>query len=132
MTRTTKILSLLAIILVGAVAALVLSGRAVIAAAWFFRPKHDWDLSCMVPAPDYARADAWAARPGKDSFALFAPRGTTSPSGTRAVDAFFIHPTGVINGKEWNSPLDPDSRTEQNTEWMMANQASAFSSCYNI
>ncbi len=68
----------------------------------------------------------------KDSFALFAPQGTTNPSGDRAVDVFFVHPTGYLNGKDWNSPLDPNSRTEENTKFMMANQASVFSSCCNI
>jgi hypothetical protein len=132
MTRKSKILTSLVVIVLGAAAALLLSGRAVLAAAWFFRPWHDWDLARMAPAPDYARADSWAARPGKDSLALLAPRGTTNLPGTHGVDVFFVHPTGFISGKEWNSPLDPNSRTEENTEWMMANQASVFSGCCNI
>ena len=28
--------------------------------------------------------------------------------------------------------MDPDSGTEENTHWMMANQASAFNGCCNV
>jgi hypothetical protein len=132
MTRTRKVIALLAVILVATVAALLYSGRAIYVAAWLTKPRHGWDVARMVPAPDYAKADSWAARPGKDSFALFAPLGEANLPGARDVDVFFVHPTGFLSGKEWNSPLDPDSRTEENTRWMMANQASAFSSCCNI
>jgi Protein of unknown function (DUF3089) len=132
MTRPHKILALLVVIVAVAIAALLFSGRAIYVAAWFTKPTHGWDLARKAPAPDYAKADSWAARPGKDSFALFAPRGTPSQPGAHAVDVFFVHPTGFLSGKEWNSPLDPDSRTEENTRWMMANQASAFSGCCNI
>jgi hypothetical protein len=132
MKRTLKVLALLVVILAATAAAIQLSGRTIFVLAWFTKPWHGWDLARKAPAPDYARADSWAARPGKDSFALFAPRGTASQSGARAVDVFFVHPTGFLSGKEWNSPLDPSSRTEENTKWMMANQASVFSSCCNI
>jgi hypothetical protein len=132
MTRTYKVLALIVVVLAVAIAALLFSGRAIYVAAWFTKPRHGWDLALKAPAPDYGRADSWAARPGKDSFALFVPVGTSSRPGARAVDVFFVHPTGFLNGKEWNSPLDPNSRTEENTWWMMANQASVFSSCCDI
>jgi hypothetical protein len=85
-----------------------------------------------VAPPDYALNDAWAARPDKESPAKFVPAGVDNAPGERAVDVFFIHPTGYINGWDWNSPLNPKSRTEENTEWMLANQASAFSGCCNV
>jgi hypothetical protein len=49
------------------------------------------------PAPDYARADAWA---------LLDQR--TSNSGPAAV--FFVHSTTYSGGREWNSPIgDPEA-----------------------
>jgi hypothetical protein len=132
MKRTLKVLALVVVILAAAAAALYFSGRTVYVLAWFTEPTHGWDLALKAPAPDYANADSWAARPGKDSLALLAPRGTASQPGARAVDVFFVHPTGFLSGKEWNSPLDPNSRTEENTKFMLANQASVFSSCCNI
>jgi hypothetical protein len=83
MTRTIKVLVLLVVILVGTIAALLFSGRAIYVAAWFTKPSHGWDLALKAPAPDYAIADSWAARPGKDSFALFVP--SMSSSFTRRV-----------------------------------------------
>ncbi len=34
-----------------------------------------------------------------------------------------------MNGADWNSPLDAGSQTEENTRWMLANQASVFNGC---
>jgi hypothetical protein len=55
-----------------------------------------------------------------------------APQGTQPVDVFFIHPTGFLTSGSWTSPMDKDSGTEENTRYMMANQASAFSGCCNI
>jgi hypothetical protein len=132
MKRILKVLGLLVIVLVGIATAIHLSGRTVQVLAWFTKPSHGWDPALKAPTPDYAHASNWAARPGKDSVALFAPQGTGRPSGPFAVDVFFVHPTGYLNGKDWNSPLDPNSRTEENTKFMLANQASVFSGCCNI
>jgi pimeloyl-ACP methyl ester carboxylesterase len=85
-----------------------------------------------APPPDYAQADAWAAMPGKDSLALYVPEGVENADGMRAVDVFFVHPTGYLNGGDWNSPLNANSRTEENTKWMLANQASAYNGCCNV
>jgi len=52
--------------------------------------------------------------------------------GGHPVDVFFIHPTGFLSAGSWTSPLDKHSGTEENTRWMMANQASAFNGCCNI
>jgi hypothetical protein len=48
------------------------------------------------------------------------------------VDTFFIHPTGFLSAVGWTSPMNPDSATEENTKWMMANQASAYNGCCNV
>ena len=96
------------------------------------RPHHGWDMAFKAPPPDYAAASAWAAFPGRGGPANFVPAGTEPATGGHEVDVFFVHPTGYMSGHDWNSPLDPHSRTEENTEWMMANQASVFSSCCNI
>lgn len=132
MLRVFKALALLVVLLAGAGAAIYFTGNTLNIFVWLTKPSHGWDLALKAPAPDYAEAESWAARPGKDSFASYAPKGTISQPGERTVDVFFVHPTGFLSGTEWNSPLNPNSRTEENTKWMMANQASAFSSCCNI
>jgi len=95
------------------------------------KPHHGWDLAYKASAPDYARAESWAALPGRPSPADFVPEGSNAARDAQ-VDVFFIHPTGYMKGYDWNSPLDAKSATEENTKWMMANQASAFNGCCNV
>jgi Protein of unknown function (DUF3089) len=124
---------LLIVLFLGAVgAAIVFSGNTLTVIGWLWGPKHGWDLSRKAPEPDYAQASAWAAWPGRESPAGFVPQGVSTPEGARAVDVFFIHPTGYLNGGDWNSPMNPKSRTEENTQWMLANQASAYNGCCNV
>jgi hypothetical protein len=94
-----------------------------------YKPHHGWDLALKGPVPDYAKTGSWAALPSKDSPAMLVPKGVAPSPAAPKVDVFFIHPTGYMSGADWNSPLDPNSRTEENTKWMMANQASVFNGC---
>ena len=48
------------------------------------------------------------------------------------VDVFFVHPTGYLKGHYWTDPLETESATKENTQWMMANQASAYNGCCSI
>ncbi len=132
MLRVLKWLFVLVLLVAGLGAGIYFTGNTLTVVGWLWGPKHGWDLSRKAPAPDYAQASSWAAWPGRQSEALFAPRGVFNPDGARAVDVFFIHPTGYLNGGEWNSPMNPSSRTEENTKWMLANQASAFNGCCNV
>ncbi len=121
------------VLLVAAVGAgIYFTGNTLKVIVWLAKPDHGWDLARKAPAPDYATADAWAVRPEKPEAAAFLPDGISEPPGERAVDVFFVHPTGYLHNGDWNSPLNPNSRTEENTKWMMANQASAFNECCNI
>jgi hypothetical protein len=130
--RLLKWLFLIVLFLGAAGAAIVFSGNTLTAVSFLWGPKHGWDLARKAPAPDYAQASSWAAWPGRESLADMVPQGIEQRTGARAVDVFFIHPTGYLNGGDWNSPMNSNSRTEENTKWMMANQASAFNGCCNV
>jgi hypothetical protein len=132
MGRILRIVGLIVLVFVGVAAAIHFTGSTRHIIVWLTKPAHGWDLARKAPAPDYAQPEAWAARPGKESFATYVPEGVAHEEGPRAVDVFFVHPTGYLHGGDWNSPLDANSRTEENTQWMMANQASAFNSCCNV
>jgi hypothetical protein len=99
-----------------------------------FGPDHDFDPSLAVAAPDYASEPAWAALPSRRDEADLIPAGVGDPDEQQRapVDVFFIHPTGYLRGASWNSPIDLESATEENTRWMLANQASAFNGCCRI
>jgi hypothetical protein len=130
MLRILKYVLILIAVLAAVAAGIYVTGSTMRVAYWLFAPSHGWDLAKKAPEPDYADAKNWAALPGDASVAHRAPPGETV--GSSGVDVFFVHPTGYLYGGDWNSPMDPDSRTEENTRWMMANQASVFSSCCNI
>jgi hypothetical protein len=130
MLRVLKYFFYLIVVLAIAAAGIYFSGSTLRVAYWLFAPSHGWDLSKKAPEPDYADPKNWAALPGDRGLAERAPPGETVASA--GVDVFFVHPTGYLHGGDWNSPMDPNSRTEENTKWMMANQASVFSSCCNI
>jgi hypothetical protein len=65
-------------------------------------PKQPFPTYRPPPAPDYARADAWALRPADPLH--------PAPSDPPA-DVLFVHPTLYPGGKDWNGPIhDPGSQ----------------------
>ena len=120
------------VVLAVAAAAIYFTGNVQTVIVMIGRPHHGWDLSYKAPAPDYANASSWAALPSKPGLTALVPQGVAPAPKDPPVDVFFIHPTGYLNDGDWNSPMDPNSKTEENTKWMMANQASAFNGCCAI
>jgi hypothetical protein len=97
------------------------------------KPLGDFDPRSAVAAPDYKLETSWAALPTTQDPADLVPEGiAVLPQGEHLVDVFFIHPTGFLTSGSWTSPMDENSGTEENTLFMMANQASAFNGCCNV
>lgn len=132
MKRLLKALLLLLILTIGIGAAILYTGNGMKVFIALFGPSHQFDLTKKVPAPDYADPKNWASLPEIEDLADLVPSGIEVRQGVAPVDVFFIHPTGYLHGADWNSPMDPNSNTEENTKWMLANQASAFNSCCNV
>lgn len=96
-------------------------------------PRNVWDGDNKAPAPNYADARSWAALPTNPGLTAYVPVGVEAAAKDSQVDVFFIHPTGDMTGSAgWNSRLDLNSQTEENTRWMMANQASFYNGCCAI
>jgi hypothetical protein len=95
-------------------------------------PAGSFDPAQTTPAPDYSDEDNWAALPSKSDPSDLVPEGVQAKSAASPVDTFFIHPTGYLSAAGWISPMHTDSATEENTLWMMANQASAFNGCCDV
>jgi len=100
----------------------------------FGAPSGAFNPDDAVAAPDYANDVYWAALPGSSNLSDLVPKGVENhgASNERPVDVFFIHPTGLMNGNGWVSAMQATSKTEENTQWMMANQASAYNGCCQI
>ncbi len=107
-----------------------LAGKAFVA---YNTPSGKFDPALAVVAPDYGDPLNWAALPNKSDPADLVPAGIgVGAQGQQPVDTFFIHPTGYLKVASWTSPMELDSATEENTLWMMANQASAYNGCCNV
>jgi Protein of unknown function (DUF3089) len=119
------------------VTGLVVSGQgqklALKAFGAYGKPEGDFRAEDAVQAPNYSKEEFWASLPSINDPADLVPAGITAINqGEGEVDTFFIHPTGYLKSASWTSPMDPDSATEENTSWMMANQASAYNGCCNV
>jgi hypothetical protein len=100
---------------------------------FFSGPDHPFDPNDAVDQLDYAKTSSWASLPSIKDEADFFPAGEEGVDQANAeVDVFFIHPTGYLKGDHWTDPLEKQSVTKENTQWMMANQASAYNGCCSI
>ena len=135
--KTTKILAMSVAILLVILGVLWISGLGGRLLFWSFikinEPAGEFDPKEAVDEPDYSLPINWAALPNKEDPSDLVPNGiSASPQGRYPVDVFFIHATGFLTSSSWTSPMDQDSGTEENTEFMMANMASAYNGCCNV
>ena len=100
---------------------------------FFSGPKHSFDPNDAVKQLDYSKNSSWAALPFAEDEADMIPEGEKGIDQKNApADVFFVHPTGYLKGDHWTDPLEEKSTTKENTQWMMANQASAYNGCCSI
>ncbi len=100
---------------------------------FFGGPDHAFDPSRAVAQLDYSKNSSWAALPSMNDEADMVPKGESGTDQNNSpVDVFFVHPTGYLKGDNWTDPLEEKSATMENTQWMMANQASAYNGCCSV
>lgn len=91
-----------------------------------------FDEQPQPPAPDYALASAWAARPGAEGMAALVPAGATPIAKMTAVDVFYVYPTTFRSKTQWNADV-ADGETNHWTDIsVIARQASVFNGCCRI
>ena len=100
---------------------------------FFGGPDHPFDPNDAVKQLDYSKESSWASLPKIVDEADLIPVGEIGVDQLNSkVDVFFVHPTGYLKGHHWTDPLEAESATKENTQWMMANQASAYNGCCSI
>ena len=100
---------------------------------FFSGPDHAFDPSRAVAQLDYSKSSSWAALPLMKDEADMIPEGESGiDQNNSPVDVFFVHPTGYLKGDHWTDPLEEKSATMENTQWMMANQASTYNGCCSV
>ena len=98
----------------------------------------------LPPAPDYTYRLAWALNPELELNELDGPHrkqvnSLDLPKGRKrkaipqslkkdeSADVFFIHPTMLLTGAEWNADVLDDAMNAEVDQWPIRHQASAFS-----
>lgn len=99
----------------------------------FAKPSMPFDINKAPPAPDYARADAWMAFPGRNGMERSTPPGLSAVDETRApVDVFFIHPTTDTAHDFWNAPYDAPDEVAKLNPPVLLGQLSVFNGCCRL
>ena len=84
-------------------------------------------------APNYAKADSWAALPDSRDAADVAPANDPLPQGqSGAVDVFYVHPTTFHSTSVWNQDIGDEKVNHWTDISVIARQASAFNACCKI
>ncbi len=123
---------LLALAGCGAIVLLGLLGMGPVATviATFGSPARPFDAAQVPPEPDYARADAWLAFPGRGGLERSTPPGMAAvEEGAAPADVFFIHPTTYQQSDVWNVAYTVPSEFDPA---VLLGQASAFNGCCRI
>jgi len=82
--------------------------------------------------PDYARVEAWIARPGlAGDPSLWAPQGAGGERRPIAA-TFYVHPTTYLDRDRWNAPLDPPGEPSRRARLFVRSQGGAFSAVSEV
>lgn len=104
------------------------------AVGYLFQPNDDFDQTKMASKPDYSLEKYWLSLPTRTDEADLVPEGVEeSINNSKApVDVFYIHGTGYLNNANWTAAINPNTATEDNAKFSLANEASIFNGCCNI
>jgi hypothetical protein len=80
-------------------------------------PKQPFQTYTPPPAPDYAKASAWALIPQNPDL---------WSSADPPADVFFVHPTTFDGGRDWNGPIGDRRADHILSEVMLPNYAGPF------
>lgn len=102
--------------------------------SYLLKPSELFDPNGMAKKPNYAEDRYWSSLPERGDEADLVPIGLEGGvnNGNAPVDVFYIHGTGYLNNNSWTSPIKPNTATEDNAKFSLANEASIFNSCCNI
>lgn len=96
-------------------------------------PDHSFTASHASEALDYSLESSWIAHPNVVDNADWTPEGDrlASNDGNQAY-VFFIHPTAYLGNEHWNGTFDRNTATEENRQFAVTNQATAYNGCCRV
>ncbi len=90
-------------------------------------PAGHFEAPAPSSGPDYAKADAWIAKPGlADDPTSWLPEGVDDVTGPARASLFYVHPTTYLKSDRWNAPLLAGDDIDGRTKLFVRSQASAF------
>jgi hypothetical protein len=91
-------------------------------------PQGHFEAPARGSEPDYARAEAWVARPDfKDSPAKWRPAGDSMYSVAVSRSAtFYVHPTTYLERDRWNAPIEMGGETTRRARLFVQSQSGVF------
>lgn len=96
-------------------------------------PSKPFNATTPPPAPDYTRAEAWLAYPGRSGVERSVPTGlTTVVEADAPVDVFFVHPTTTSARDIWNAPWDATGEAAPLNPAVQIGQISVFNACCRL
>lgn len=101
---------------------------------YLLQPSDDFNYTKMALEPDYSLEKNWLSLPARTDEADLVPQGEAESinNGNASVDVFYIHGTGYLNNASWTSTITPNTATQDNAKFSLANEASIFNGCCNI
>lgn len=84
------------------------------------------------PAPDYARPESWAARPGAAGASAALAPGATPAVRDAGVDVFYVHPTTFGSKDAWNQNVADRTTNAWTDASVIARQAGIFNGCCRV
>jgi hypothetical protein len=124
------------LLLISAVAAFSLKGSMLgrfLLIAVMPGPDHSFTASHAQRALDYSLKSSWLAHPKSEDNTDWLPGGgRVFPDDNNPAYVFFVHPTAYLGSEHWVGTLDKNTATEENRQWIMANQASAYNGCCDV
>lgn len=106
----------------------------IVVSSYLLSPDEPFKPSEMNEKPDYSDVDNWLSLPPRTDEADLVPMSLEESvnDGNAPVDVFYVHGTGYVNNSSWTSPIHPNTATEDNGKFSLANEASIFNGCCNI
>ena len=96
-------------------------------------PHTDFASQKSPAAPDYTRADAWLAFPGRNGLERSTPAGLTPVAEAAAsADLFYIHPTTSGAKDVWNVAWSVSDQDAPLNPAVLASQVSVFNGCCRL
>jgi len=96
-------------------------------------PSTAYDARALPPAPNYSKAGAWLALPGRNGLERSTPPGITAIDERAApADVFFVHPTTFKGSPVWIAPFDAGENTAPLNGPVLLGQVSAFNGCCRL